>query len=41
MPGEIEWLKKAAWEKTGIPMHKTHVEGLEKAAEELGVEVVF
>ncbi len=41
VPGEIEWLKKAAWEKTGIPLHKTHVESLEKAAEELGVEVAF
>ena len=41
VPGEIEWLKKAAWEKTGIPLHKTHVESLEKTAEELGVEVAW
>ena len=31
VPGEIEWLKKTAWEKSGIPLHKTHVAGLEKA----------
>ena len=41
VPGEIEWLKKAAWEKTGIPLHKTHVGNLEKAAGELGVEVAW
>ena len=40
-PVRIEWIKKAAWAKTGIPLHKTHVESLEKAAEELGVEVAF
>ncbi len=40
-PGEIEWRKKETWEKAGIPLHKTHVESLKKAAEELGVEVAF
>jgi LDH2 family malate/lactate/ureidoglycolate dehydrogenase len=41
VPGEIEWLKKAAWEKSGIPLHKTHVGNLEKAAQELGIEVTW
>lgn len=38
VPGEIEWLKKAAWRKTGIPIHKGHVEGLEKVATEVGID---
>ena len=37
LPGEIEWLKKAAWSKTGIPLHNQHVEQLSKLAEKLGV----
>ena len=41
VPGEIEWLKKATWEKTGIPLHKTHVESLENTAAELGVKVAW
>lgn len=39
LPGEIEWLKKAAWSKSGIPLHRKHVESLEAMAAELGVEV--
>ncbi len=38
MPGEIEWIKKDAWSKTGIPMHKGHVEGLETIADEVGID---
>ena len=41
VPGEIEWLKKTAWEKSGIPLHKTHVAGLEKAAEAQGIEAAW
>ena len=41
VPGEIEWLKKSAWEKSGIPLHKMHVAGLEKAAEALGVGLAW
>jgi ureidoglycolate dehydrogenase (NAD+) len=37
MPGEIEWLKKEAWSKTGIPLHVQHVEGLENIAKEVGI----
>jgi LDH2 family malate/lactate/ureidoglycolate dehydrogenase len=37
LPGEIEWLKKEAWSKTGIPLHLKHVEGLEKVAGEVGI----
>ncbi len=37
LPGEIEWLKKDAWSKAGIPLHVQHVESLEKVAEEVGV----
>ena len=37
LPGEIEWLKKEAWLKSGIPLHKVHVESLEEIAAELGV----
>ncbi|MCZ6632533.1 MAG: Ldh family oxidoreductase [bacterium] len=39
LPGEMEWLKKEAWSKSGIPMHKRHVGSLEDMADELGVEV--
>ncbi|MDP6175364.1 MAG: Ldh family oxidoreductase, partial [Rhodospirillales bacterium] len=39
LPGEIEWLKKAAWMERGIPLHKGHVENLEKMADELGARV--
>ncbi len=38
LPGEIEWLKKEAWLKSGIPLHKHHVESLEEIAAELGIE---
>lgn len=37
LPGEIEWLKKEAWSKSGIPLHRKHVEGLETIAEEVGI----
>ncbi len=37
LPGEIEWLKQEAWIKSGIPMHKAHVEGLNDIAEEMGI----
>ena len=37
VPGEIEWLKKEAWCKTGIPLHRKHVEDLESVAGEVGV----
>ncbi len=41
LPGEIEWLKKEAWNKSGIPLHRQHVAGLERVAEELGVSVTW
>ena len=37
LPGEIEWLKKKAWMKSGIPLHQKHVQSLEQIGEELGV----
>jgi LDH2 family malate/lactate/ureidoglycolate dehydrogenase len=37
MPGEIEWLKKEAWSKMGIPLRVQHVEGLENIAKEVGI----
>ena len=37
LPGEIEWLRKEAWRKSGIPMHQAHVESLNDIAEELGI----
>ena len=39
LPGEIEWLKQAAWSKSGIPLHRQHVERLSKLAEELSVSI--
>ena len=37
LPGEIEWLKKEAWRKSGIPLHERHVQSLEEVAAELGI----
>ena len=37
LPGEIEWLKKEAWRKSGIPLHELHVQSLEEVAAELGI----
>ena len=37
LPGEIEWLRKEAWSKSGIPMHRTHVASLDDIAEEVGI----
>ncbi|MBI2951976.1 Ldh family oxidoreductase [bacterium] len=39
LPGEIEWLKKEAWSRTGIPIHRDHLNSLAKLADELGVRV--
>ena len=39
LPGEIEWLKQEAWSKTGIPLHKDHLNSLAGLADELGVRV--
>ena len=39
LPGEIEWLKKEAWQNTGIPLHHQHVGSLEKTAKDLGVPI--
>ncbi|OGG50451.1 MAG: hypothetical protein A3F84_24440 [Candidatus Handelsmanbacteria bacterium RIFCSPLOWO2_12_FULL_64_10] len=39
LPGEIEWLKKEAWSRTGIPIHRDHLNSLAKLADELGVKV--
>jgi len=37
MPGEIEWIKKEAWSKSGIPLHEQHVASLEDIAGEVGI----
>lgn len=37
LPGEIEWLKKEAWIKSGIPMHEGHVKNLNDIAEEMNI----
>lgn len=37
LPGEIEWLKKKAWSKSGIPLHRGHVDQLSVVSEELGI----
>jgi LDH2 family malate/lactate/ureidoglycolate dehydrogenase len=39
LPGEIEWLKRREFEKSGIPMPLEVVEGLKKLASEVGAEV--
>jgi LDH2 family malate/lactate/ureidoglycolate dehydrogenase len=37
LPGEVEWLKKEAWDLNGIPLHKDHVAGLTAAGKRFGV----
>ena len=37
LPGEIEWLKKEAWNISGIPLHHRQVEDLQQIAAEVGI----
>lgn len=37
LPGEIEWLRSQRWSETGIPLHRDHVDALEKTAASVGI----